>query len=674
MDYHHQHQLHSSSSPSPSFFFSSPPSAFFHGGYGASPSPSSHSFLPPPSSSASSSSSSYSASFFDSSPLQLPRRSPRLSSRHVSAFSPSPSLLTRSLSPPSSKRCRRDSSVGFYDPPTSSTHSFDEPWTSVFTAPVGQASASSRSTPLTSREGKVRDTKGGSDRLGDRSITGDGDGRYTQTHMQEPDDAPDAQRPSGASSAKIQRLQQQLLRAASGDAFGAAQKVREDKDEGDVATPSSSSSSAYPAHGSGGFDDEQQRFPASSSSSASSTSSYPASLSSLSTGFSSSPSGVTPADGPDAAVSSLALLSPTQTGRTSPSSPTFRPGESCHQCKTRRLVPDLIFCSARHMKKGRARKKKKERACRKKYCARYAHLTRAHLSHTSHHRPHHSPFTFDALLTSLTLSRLSALQVPLEVLWRGRAGLCIAVGVSGLQGHLLVRCVQAACQQEGGQGEESGQGGEEAERRPPGEGQRGQDGAGCGRHQRHCSRCTGGRHRINQCSGSARQCIDPYRRQLLHPLTGHHLGHLLLLLLRSSNADAAEARADAPLASAAAAASAKPRRRRAGSDDVVVVVVQQSRIPHRSCALRPLVAHLPFRLHLQRSPRRLPYRTFSSAFRLQRLLRLSHPPLVDAAVVSSCPLPLVLLLLLSPPSPSLPLLLSDGRDEAKPQGGGPNAE
>ena len=45
-----------------------------------------------------------------------------------------------------------------------------------------------------------------------------------------------------------------------------------------------------------------------------------------------------------------------------------RSGESCHQCKTRRLASDLIFCSARHLKKGRARKKRKERLCRKKYC------------------------------------------------------------------------------------------------------------------------------------------------------------------------------------------------------------------------------------------------------------------------------------------------------------------
>ena len=423
---HHQHHLAAaSSSSSPPFSFSSPSAAFFQSGFGISPSASSHTFLPPSSSALPSSTS---ASFFDSSPL-LPRRSPRLSSRVPSSFSPSPSLLTRSLSPSSSKR-RRDSSIGLFDPPPPSS-SFDEPWTSVFTQQVAQSSASSRSTPLTSREGKPRDGKGGSDRMAERSLVGDGDGRYahthTHTHMPHVDDGRDAPEPRAAQhTAKYARMQQQLLRAASGDYGGVMKREEgEDRDAG----ASSSPSPAYPAPGSG-FGEE--RFPASSSSSATSTSSYP-SLSSLSSAVTASPSALTPLSGPEGAVSSLALHSPThsQTGRTSPSSPTFRPGESCHQCKTRRLVPDLIFCSARHLKKGRARKKKKERACRKKYCA------RSECSPSP--SPSHPPFPLLSHALSCWLSPCA--QVLVEVLRRGRAGGGRAVGVPWLQGHLLVRCV-----------------------------------------------------------------------------------------------------------------------------------------------------------------------------------------------------------------------------------------
>jgi hypothetical protein len=45
-------------------------------------------------------------------------------------------------------------------------------------------------------------------------------------------------------------------------------------------------------------------------------------------------------------------------------------GSSCHQCKTRREGDELIYCGMSHAKKGRAKKRKAERKCRKKYCAR----------------------------------------------------------------------------------------------------------------------------------------------------------------------------------------------------------------------------------------------------------------------------------------------------------------
>lgn len=43
-------------------------------------------------------------------------------------------------------------------------------------------------------------------------------------------------------------------------------------------------------------------------------------------------------------------------------------GSSCHQCKTRRVGDELIYCGMSHAKKGRAKKRKAERKCRKKYC------------------------------------------------------------------------------------------------------------------------------------------------------------------------------------------------------------------------------------------------------------------------------------------------------------------
>ena len=59
-------------------------------------------------------------------------------------------------------------------------------------------------------------------------------------------------------------------------------------------------------------------------------------------------------------------------------------GSSCHQCKTRRISAELIYCAQSHVKKSRQRKRqmlaaasgapsaggKQERLCRKKYCAR----------------------------------------------------------------------------------------------------------------------------------------------------------------------------------------------------------------------------------------------------------------------------------------------------------------
>ena len=61
-------------------------------------------------------------------------------------------------------------------------------------------------------------------------------------------------------------------------------------------------------------------------------------------------------------------------------------GSSCHQCKTRRISAELIYCAQSHVKKGRQRKRqmlaaaamgvptaaggKQERLCRKKYCQR----------------------------------------------------------------------------------------------------------------------------------------------------------------------------------------------------------------------------------------------------------------------------------------------------------------
>ena len=67
----------------------------------------------------------------------------------------------------------------------------------------------------------------------------------------------------------------------------------------------------------------------------------------------------------------------------------FLSGSSCHQCKTRRISAELVYCAQSHAKKGRTRKRriedqpsvyilthpgstsyKAERLCRKKYCAR----------------------------------------------------------------------------------------------------------------------------------------------------------------------------------------------------------------------------------------------------------------------------------------------------------------
>ena len=63
-------------------------------------------------------------------------------------------------------------------------------------------------------------------------------------------------------------------------------------------------------------------------------------------------------------------------------------GSSCHQCKTRRISAELVYCAQSHAKKGRTRKRriedhpsvyiipnpastyKAERQCRKKYCSR----------------------------------------------------------------------------------------------------------------------------------------------------------------------------------------------------------------------------------------------------------------------------------------------------------------
>ena len=150
----------------------------------------------------------------------------------------------------------------------------------------------------------------------------------------------------------------------------------------------------------------------------------------------------------------------------------FLSGSSCHQCKTRRISAELVYCAQSHAKKGRTRKRriedqpsvyilphpastsyKAERLCRKKYCARVRRLRLAIAAPVS-----------SAPVLSLTCCALHPLPtlrcaVSVEVLWRGasredRAARRSHVVVPGLPRAVHVRRVQEAAEQEGEQEEE----------------------------------------------------------------------------------------------------------------------------------------------------------------------------------------------------------------------------
>ena len=363
-------------SASPGFSFASPSNSFRRS---IGSSPSNHTAA------------SYAApSFLDTASPLLPRRSPRLNSRLLSSsFSPSPSIFNRTLSSafspsptPSSKRLRADP---LYD----LAHSLpDDTWDNHMQPQASSPTASSQSTPIPStvgdRDRVELEARASSDRAGDRHLRAkrerdeDGGEEDEAEEVQRldggvngryPDEQAELQRDSSTAStaskqhARLSQLQQQLLRAASGGeapqsaSKRAKRKERSDSDEDDKQVEDDR---VRP--------ERHEHWPESSSSSASSTSSFP-SLSSLSTSFNTPDS--KSLTSPSHVNATLSPLSPVSVSSTlSSPSRVDRSGESCHQCKTRRLPSDLIYCSARHLKKGRARKKKKERLCRKKYCAR----------------------------------------------------------------------------------------------------------------------------------------------------------------------------------------------------------------------------------------------------------------------------------------------------------------
>ena len=337
-------------------------------------------------------------SFLDTASPLLPRRSPRLNSRMLSSFSPSPSIFNRTLSAyspsptPSSKRLRGEP---LYDLSSSLP---DDAWESQLQRQPLSPTASSQSTPIpsTGQHRTELETRASSDRASDRSLrpkrqredeeTDGGDGDSGESEQRDssvdgsyPEEQGDMQRESSAMSmastaskqhARLSQLQQQLLRAASdGEApqpsVKRAKKEERSEDDEEEKTVEDDTSVA----------ERDDHWPHSSSSSATSSSSFP-SLSSLSTTFNT----------PESRSQSPTVMSPVSpvSVSSSLSSPSRvdRSGESCHQCKTRRLPSDLIYCSARHLKKGRARKKKKERLCRKKYCARW--FVRTHTSAQLH--------------------------------------------------------------------------------------------------------------------------------------------------------------------------------------------------------------------------------------------------------------------------------------------------
>ena len=358
-------------SASPGFSFASPSSSFRRS-IASSPTSSSASYGAP--------------SFLDSTSPLLPRRSPRLNSRVLSSFSPSPSLFNRTLSAfspsptPSTKRLRAEP---LYD----LSHSLpDDAWDSHVQHHSTSPTASSQSTPIPSTmAGEDRaelEGRANSDRASERSLrakrereandpegddgeTGELEQRDSSVEGSYPDEQVDLQRDSSALSAastaskqhaRLSQLQQQLLRAASGADVPppANKRVKKEESDDDEKTTDDDRPMVQ----------REDHWPQSSASSSNSSSSFP-SLSSLSTTFH------TPEIKTSPSRAALSPLSPASVASTlSTASRADRSGESCHQCKTRRLPSDLIYCSARHLKKGRARKKKKERLCRKKYCAR----------------------------------------------------------------------------------------------------------------------------------------------------------------------------------------------------------------------------------------------------------------------------------------------------------------